>query len=300
MLSGTTEFKCDICGAHFSSMAIEWNATAYLSPMRCPKCGSLHTYPIGLYNLRGLLGPGPIYKMIWKEMDTYPIRDNRQIFQNNCIDASKEFILFEKALLYDKESTINRIKGFPVPDGLAKHWELVIALCEDFSEYSAININAFPLMAAFGITNSTKIITSSDQFINLLVQISKSEIKDIDFDIFFDERSRIRPAKQLCKTIIDRLKCLGGTSSVSKQTILGVLKGISKPEGFEYIHEFVDSMLEDYAENGSVDLASYSIPDGVAVSIPPFPIRGISGIIDIVKSISLTDKFQIQPPPKMC
>ena len=44
--------------------AAEWRATALLAPMRCPKCGSMHTYPVGLRNAGGLLGPG-FYREIW-------------------------------------------------------------------------------------------------------------------------------------------------------------------------------------------------------------------------------------------
>lgn len=69
MVFGTAKFKCDNCGKTFVSTAMEWNATFFLTPMPCPKCVSLHTYPIGFENLGGLLGPNPVYRKIWKSMD---------------------------------------------------------------------------------------------------------------------------------------------------------------------------------------------------------------------------------------
>lgn len=68
MVFGTAKFKCDNCGETFVSTAMEWNATVFLTPMPCPKCGSLHTYPSGTRNLLGLTGPG-FYKKIWEAID---------------------------------------------------------------------------------------------------------------------------------------------------------------------------------------------------------------------------------------
>lgn len=62
MILGTTTFKCDNCGERFKGVAAEWNATAYIAPVRCPKCGSMHTYPA---NLGGVFGPPPTYMTIW-------------------------------------------------------------------------------------------------------------------------------------------------------------------------------------------------------------------------------------------
>ena len=36
--------------------------------VKCPKCGSMHTYPAGVSNLGGLFGPG-FYKKIWDSQD---------------------------------------------------------------------------------------------------------------------------------------------------------------------------------------------------------------------------------------
>lgn len=68
MVFGTTTFKCDECGNKFVAPAAELNATVFLIPMPCPKCGSRHTYPVGASNLGGLFGHG-IYKKIWSHMD---------------------------------------------------------------------------------------------------------------------------------------------------------------------------------------------------------------------------------------
>lgn len=66
MVFGTTTFKCDDCGHKFVGMAAEWCATSYIEPVKCPKCGSMHTYPSGWRNPIGqLFGPG-FYRQIWK------------------------------------------------------------------------------------------------------------------------------------------------------------------------------------------------------------------------------------------
>ena len=61
-------FKCDECGNRFMAPAAELCATCFLTPMPCTKCGSMHTYPAGLWNLRGVFGPGP-YRAIWEFID---------------------------------------------------------------------------------------------------------------------------------------------------------------------------------------------------------------------------------------
>lgn len=59
-------FHCSECGKRFLSTACEWCATAFVAPVKCPKCGSWHTRPWSLLpakiaNLR--------YKEIWQNID---------------------------------------------------------------------------------------------------------------------------------------------------------------------------------------------------------------------------------------
>lgn len=68
MVFGTTTFKCDECGNRFVAPAAEWCATVYIAPAKCPKCGSMHTYPVEISNLGGLFGSG-FYKKIWDSQD---------------------------------------------------------------------------------------------------------------------------------------------------------------------------------------------------------------------------------------
>lgn len=64
MIRGFKTFKCDSCHKTFKGLDIEWMATAYSQPVKCPYCGSTHTYPPGLFDLsKG------IYKKIWKIID---------------------------------------------------------------------------------------------------------------------------------------------------------------------------------------------------------------------------------------
>lgn len=70
MMRGFIKFKCDECGNTFYAMDIEWNATAYSVPQKCPKCGSMHTMPVSLGSLLGKLNPErKLYQKIWEEMD---------------------------------------------------------------------------------------------------------------------------------------------------------------------------------------------------------------------------------------
>lgn len=69
MIFGTTTFKCDNCGNKFIALAAEWHATCFFAPMPCTKCGSMHTYPIGLNNFLGIFGPNPVYRKIWESIE---------------------------------------------------------------------------------------------------------------------------------------------------------------------------------------------------------------------------------------
>ena len=39
MLRGIKTFVCDNCGHKFKGMDIEWNATIWSQPLKCPNCG---------------------------------------------------------------------------------------------------------------------------------------------------------------------------------------------------------------------------------------------------------------------
>ncbi len=73
MLRGFRTFVCDNCGNKFEGMDCEWMATAYTAPVKCPKCGSMHTYPSGfdiMFPLGELLGTKKrFYRKLWKRMD---------------------------------------------------------------------------------------------------------------------------------------------------------------------------------------------------------------------------------------
>ncbi len=73
MLRGFCKFTCDDCGNKFVGMDCEWCATAYTAPVKCPKCGSMHTYPSGfslgfpfgnLFSLKKIF-----YRKVWKSID---------------------------------------------------------------------------------------------------------------------------------------------------------------------------------------------------------------------------------------
>jgi len=63
MLIGTINFKCDDCNNVFVGPNMEWNATVFPAPCKCPKCGSFHTMPAGAFFQKS------IYKEIWESID---------------------------------------------------------------------------------------------------------------------------------------------------------------------------------------------------------------------------------------
>ncbi len=67
-----TGFKCDACGHKFVGPDMEYAATIFSAPVKCPNCGSMHTMPSGLFKqlYRGM------YKSIWKSYDKQMERKN--------------------------------------------------------------------------------------------------------------------------------------------------------------------------------------------------------------------------------
>lgn len=61
MIRGTRIFRCSECGKKFSGSDVEWRATAFSTPLTCPKCGSHRTLP--------LLALKVIYEPIWESME---------------------------------------------------------------------------------------------------------------------------------------------------------------------------------------------------------------------------------------
>lgn len=61
MYRGLTTFECTNCGHVFKSHDIEYRATAFSVPQRCPQCGSVRTMP-------GFGGEN-VYKHIWEEIE---------------------------------------------------------------------------------------------------------------------------------------------------------------------------------------------------------------------------------------
>ena len=46
MIRGKIPFRCTDCHKVFIDVDIEWGATVFSVPMKCPKCGSTHTLPL--------------------------------------------------------------------------------------------------------------------------------------------------------------------------------------------------------------------------------------------------------------
>ena len=77
MIRGTTLFICDKCNKLFKAPDIEYNATVFSVPQHFPKCGSIHTMPLGVGSFLGKLNPKrAIYRKIWEELSIGAHADN--------------------------------------------------------------------------------------------------------------------------------------------------------------------------------------------------------------------------------
>lgn len=65
MLRGKTLFICDECGNKFRDLDFEYMASVLTTPMKCPKCGSYHTYPA----TASAFIQKSVYKKIWEQID---------------------------------------------------------------------------------------------------------------------------------------------------------------------------------------------------------------------------------------
>ena len=66
MLRGITTFVCKDCEHTFKGMDIEDNATIYSMPMKCPKCGSLHTKVWLFSGMIDPVAPNPLEQLKYK------------------------------------------------------------------------------------------------------------------------------------------------------------------------------------------------------------------------------------------
>ena len=69
MYRGLTTFSCTNCGHQFKSHDIEYRATAFSVPQRCPKCGSVRTIPGFWIEAGGKESSTQLYASIWEEIE---------------------------------------------------------------------------------------------------------------------------------------------------------------------------------------------------------------------------------------
>lgn len=69
MYRGITTFGCTACGHQFKSHDIEYRATAFSVPQRCPKCGSVRTMPGFWIDVDYMKTGINIYESIWEEIE---------------------------------------------------------------------------------------------------------------------------------------------------------------------------------------------------------------------------------------
>lgn len=69
MYRGITTFNCTNCGHQFKSHDIEYRATAFSVPQRCPQCGSVRTIPGFWIEAGGMESSTRLYSSIWEEIE---------------------------------------------------------------------------------------------------------------------------------------------------------------------------------------------------------------------------------------
>ena len=69
MYRGLTTFNCNNCGHEFKSHDIEYRATTFSVPQRCPKCGSVRTMPNFWIEAGGIESSTRLYSSIWEEIE---------------------------------------------------------------------------------------------------------------------------------------------------------------------------------------------------------------------------------------
>jgi DNA-directed RNA polymerase subunit RPC12/RpoP len=67
LLNINQSFHCTNCGNEFKGLGIEWRGTAFIQPLKCPKCGSWHTRPSSIF---GCIS-NRFYRPIWKGLDEW-------------------------------------------------------------------------------------------------------------------------------------------------------------------------------------------------------------------------------------
>lgn len=66
MVRGMKLFYCSECGKRFLGVDIEYAASTYSAPLKCPRCGSWHTRP---WSLSPTKIADHVYRKIWEEKD---------------------------------------------------------------------------------------------------------------------------------------------------------------------------------------------------------------------------------------
>ena len=69
MYRGITAFSCTNCGHQFKSHDIEYRATAFSVPQRCPQFGSVRTIPGFWIEAGGMESSTQLYASIWEEIE---------------------------------------------------------------------------------------------------------------------------------------------------------------------------------------------------------------------------------------
>lgn len=100
MLRGIRIFRCGKCKKIFWGFDTEWHAMVLLAPLKCPKCGSMHTKP--LFEGKG------IYEVIWKDLDA------KTQSRDNTNDWYVNYDLTMRLRGYHNGADYERGNSFPV------------------------------------------------------------------------------------------------------------------------------------------------------------------------------------------
>ena len=91
MYRGLTLFHCTQCGNKFKSHDIEYRATAFSVPQRCPQCGSVRTIPGFWIEAGGIESSTRLYSSIWEEIEeAEKKREKRRLRREEKVKANEK------------------------------------------------------------------------------------------------------------------------------------------------------------------------------------------------------------------
>ncbi len=215
------------------------------------------------------------------------MKTDSKSFTCNCEKAAQNLFMFEKAFPFDRKTTIERIKNLPYPQGLEKEWDLVVCMCNDFEKNNnRLILRNYPLSEVLNFQPTIEYVSRSGQMSAILRQIGDNEIRKNKSKT--NNKYIVHHFDELCIKAINLLNGYDSAPLAQKSRIEQDFIDLVPPQGFSEHWKFVDAICKDYFTKGFVKVSDISVPSCASVAVPPFPIRGIDGIKDLIYQISFS------------